>query len=114
MPIAVAASRQTLANAYAGLGTYIGVCTGDPGTTNTPANETSGSGYTRVATTWTPGSTGTEAGSPCTINVPAGTFTYILLASGVSGTNMVDKTSVSSTAMGSPGQLVVTPNYTQT
>ena len=114
MAIAVAASRQTVANAYAGLGVYIGVCTADPGTTSTPANETSGSSYTRVATTWTPGTIGTEAGSACTISTPAGTFTYVLLASGVSGNNMVDKTSVTSTTLSSPGQLVVTPNYTQT
>jgi hypothetical protein len=114
MAIAVAASRQTVANAYAGLGAYIGVCTGDPGTTNTPANEATGGGYVRVATTWTPGSTGTEAGSAVTVNVPAGTFTYILLASASSGNTMVDKTAVASTTMSAAGQLVITPNYTQT
>jgi hypothetical protein len=114
MAIAVATSRQTVANAYAGLGTFIGVCTGDPGTTSTPANETSGSGYVRIATVWTPGTTGTEAGSAVTVSVPAGTFTYILLASASTGNTMVDKTAVSSTTMSSPGQLVITPNYTQT
>jgi hypothetical protein len=114
MAVAVAASRQTVANAWAGLGTYIGVCTGDPGTTATPSNETSGGGYTRIATTWTPGSTGTESGSAVTVSVPAGTFTYVLLASAVSGNNMVDKASVSSTGMGSPGQLVITPSFTLT
>jgi|SRR6516225_2538265 len=114
MPIAIAASRQTVANAYAALGNFLGVCIGDPGTN--PAsiqNETSGSGYTRVAFTWSPGTDGTETGSPAIINVPIGMFNYVLLASTVTGGTMVDKTSVTPTNMSTPGQLTITPNYLQ-
>jgi len=116
MAIAVAASRQSLANTYATLGTYIGVCTGDPGTTSTPSNEASGGApaYARVATTWTAGSGGVQNGSAVTINVAAATYTYILLASAVSGATMVDKAAISSVVMSAQGQLVVTPTYTQT
>jgi hypothetical protein len=116
MAIAVATTRQSLAAQYATLGTWIGVCTGDPGTTSTPANEATGGSpaYARVATTWTAGAGGVENGSAVTINVAAATYTYILLASGSSGNNMIDKAAVTSVVMSAQGQIVVTPTYTQT
>jgi hypothetical protein len=116
MAIAVATTRQSLANQYATLGTFIGVCTGDPGTTNTPANEASGGSpaYARVATTWTAGSGGVSNGSAVTINVPAATYTYVLLASAATGATMIDKAAITSVVMSAQGQLVVTPTYTQT
>lgn len=116
MAIAVATTRQSLANAYMGLGTWIGVATGDPGTTSTPSNEAAGGSpaYARKQTTWTSGSGGVVNGSAVTIDVAAATYTYILLASAQTGANMIDKAAVTSVVMSAQGQIVVTPTYTQT
>jgi hypothetical protein len=116
MPIAVATTRQALANTYGTLGNYIGLATGDPGTTATPTAEATGGSpaYARKPTTWTSGSGGSLGGSAVTIDVPAGTYTHILLASAVSGNNMIDKADITDVVMSNQGQVVVTPSYTQT
>jgi hypothetical protein len=118
MAIAIAASRQSLAATYATLGTWIGVCTGNPGTATTPVNEATGGSpaYARQQTTWTAGAGGVENGSAVTVNVPAATYTYILLASAaaLAAANQVDNAAISSTVMSAQGQLVITPTYTQT
>src|SRR3954465_2669269 len=116
MPIAVATTRQNLADRYGTLGTYIGLATADPGTTATPTSEATGGSpaYARKATTWTSGSGGVINGSAVTIDVPTGTNTHILLASAVSGNNMIDKADITDVVMSNQGQVVVTPTYTQT
>lgn len=116
MAIAVATTRQALADTYKTLGTWIGLATGDPGTTATPANEATGGSpaYARKQTTWTSSTGGVVNGSAVTIDVPAGTFTHILLASAATGNNMVDKADVTDVVMSAQGQIVVTPTYTQT
>jgi hypothetical protein len=116
MAIAVAATRQSLANTYATLGTWIGVATGDPGTTATPSSEATGGApaYARKQTTWSAGAGGIQNGTAVTVDVAAATYTYILLASASSGNNMIDKAAVTSVVMSAQGQIVVTPTYTQT
>ena len=113
MAIAIAASRQALADTYKTLGTFFGLATGAPGTTATPANEATGGGYARVATTWTSSTGGVVNGSAVTINAAAGTYTYTILCSSGSGANMVDNASITSTVLSAPGQIVITPSYTQ-
>lgn len=76
---------------YVALGSWIGLATGNPGNTNTPANEAVGGSpaYARQETDWvTSGST--SIGSPVTINIGPGTYSYMILCSGSSGNNMVD------------------------
>jgi hypothetical protein len=116
MAIAVATTRQALANTYASTGTWIGAATGDPGTTSTPANEATGGSpaYARQQTTWTAGSGGVSNGSAVTLNVAAATYTYILLASAQTGATMIDKAAISSVVMSAQGQLVVTPTFNET
>jgi hypothetical protein len=116
MAIAVATSRQALADAYKALGNWIGVATGDPGTTNTPANEVVGGtpAYARKQTTWTSGSGGALTGTAATVDVPAGTFTHVLLASAATGATMVDKADVTDVTMSLQGQLIVSATYAQT
>jgi hypothetical protein len=118
MAIAIATTRQALANTYATQGTWIGVCTGNPGTAATPVNEATGGSpaYARQQTTWTAGAGGVQNGSAVTINVPAATYTYILLASAatLAAANMVDNAAITSVVMSAQGQLVVTPTFTQT
>lgn len=112
MAIAVATTRQTLADAYKAIGAYVGLATGDPGTTSTPANEATGGSYARVATTWTSSTGGVVNGSAVTINVAAATYTYAFLGTAVSGANMFDKTAITSTTLSSNGQIIVTPSIT--
>jgi len=113
MAIAIATTRQNLADRYATLGTFFGLATGNPGTTTTPANEASGGSYARVATTWSSGSGGVVNGTAVTINANAGTYTHTPLCSAGSGANMIDWAAITSTVLSAAGQIVLTPTYTQ-
>lgn len=110
------ATLNSLAAAYAGYGSWVGLATGAPGTSSTPANEASGGSpaYARKATTWSAGTTGVQNGSAVTVDVAAATYTYVLIASASTGNNMIDNATITSVVMGAQGQIVVTPTYTQT
>lgn len=117
MAIAVATTRQSLADQYKTLGTWIAVCTADPGTTATISNEATGGSpaYARKQTAFTSSTGGVVNGSAVTIDVPAGTYTHIALCSASSGAvTMVDKAAITNVVMSAQGQIVVTPTYTQT
>jgi len=116
MAIAIATTRQSLATYYGTLGSYIGLCTGSPGTTTTPANEASGGSpaYARKQTTWTPSTGGVNNGSAVTIDVAAATYTHMTLCSAVSGANQIDNADITDVVMSAQGQIVVTPTFTQT
>jgi len=118
MTIAIGATKTSLAATYAGLGTWIGTATGNPGSTTTPSNESTGGSpsYARKQTTWSAGSAGVQNGTAVTIDVPASTLTYIILASAATtgAANMVDNCAITSVTMSAQGQLVVTPTFTQT
>ena len=88
----VLSTAQNIANDFTALGNWIGVCTGPPGTSSTVLNEASGGtpAYARQQTTWTAGANGSAQGSQITLNLPAGTYPYMILCSGSSGNNMVD------------------------
>lgn len=107
-----------LAAAYAGYGSWIGLATGIPGTGPANTNEATGGSpaYARVNTTWSINSSnGVDTGTAVTINVPAATYTYMLIASNSNiGSNMTDNASITNVVMGAQGQIVVTPTYTQT
>ncbi|MGW4371033.1 phage tail fiber protein [Nocardia takedensis] len=119
MAIAVATTRQALADAYkniAGANTvYVSVHTADPGTTG--ANEATGGSpaYARKSSTWTSGTGGVITGSQVTIDLPAGTYTYVGLWKTVSGgsADFIDKVAISATTLGAQGQLLITPTFTQ-
>ena len=53
MAINVPGTAQKLADDYTQLGAYIGLTTGNPGTSSPPANEPTGGGYARQQTNWT-------------------------------------------------------------
>jgi hypothetical protein len=116
MAIAVATTRQALANAYTGLGNWLGVTTGAPGAGPSVANEASGGtpAYARKQTTWTAGSGGTSTGSATAIDLPAGTFTHAILCSAASGATMIDWSDPADVVLTGQGQLIITPTYTQT
>jgi hypothetical protein len=107
MAIAVATTRQNLADRYGTLGNYIGLATANEVTGGTPA-------YARKATTWSSATGGVINGSAVTIDVPTGTVTHIINASAVSGANMIDAADVTDVVMSAQGQVVVTPSFTIT
>lgn len=87
----VTATATTLATDYTNLGSYIGLATGNPGSTTTPANEATGGSpsYARQETTWNV--SGTQAlGTEVTFNVPSGTYNYMIFCSAATGNNMID------------------------
>jgi hypothetical protein len=110
MAIQIAGTRTVCLNAYIGNATWIGLATGNPGTSTTPANELTGGSpaYARAQTTWTAG-----AGTSVTINSPAATITYVILATAatVGTSNQADNVSVSSVTLSGQGTLVATPAF---
>jgi hypothetical protein len=116
MAIAVATSRQALANYYGTQATWIGAATGAPGTSSTPANEASGGSpaYARKATTWSAGSGGVITGSAVTIDLPAGTYTNFILCTAATGNTQFDNGSITSSTLTGQSTLIITATYTQT
>ena len=118
MAIQLATTRQSVCNSYVALGTWIGTATASPGTTATPSNESAGGSpsYARKSTSWTPSSGGVNTGSAVTIDVPASTIAFILLASAatVGAANMIDWSDVTDIVFSAQGQAVVTPTMTVT
>lgn len=95
------------------LGNWIGLCTGNPGGTATPANEASGGSpaYARQSTTWTVGGA-TATGSTVTLNVPAGTYSYMILCSGSTGNNMVEWCPITPQVITSQNTITLVPLFT--
>lgn len=117
MAIAVAATRQALADAYklqGGASTvYVSLHTSDPGSTGTAEASGGSPAYARKQSTWTSGTGGVLTGSQVTIDVPAGTYTHAGFWTAPTGGNFIDKVAISSTTLGGQGQILVTPSYTQ-
>jgi len=118
MAIAVTTTKNTMATYYGTQGTWIGLATSNPGATTTPTGEVTGGSpaYARKQTTWGAAAAGAITGTAVTIDTPAATVTYIILASAavVASANMIDNALVTSVVMSGQGQIVVTPTYTQT
>lgn len=115
MPIAVNATKEALASAYAGLGTWLSLHTADPGSTG--ASEATGGSpaYARKQTVWTAGaSDGVSNGSQVTFDAPAGTYTHVGIWTASSGGTFVDKVAITSQVLSAQGLVLITPTYTQT
>lgn len=115
MAIATNAAKEALAAAYAGLGSWISLHTGNPSTTG--ANEATGGSpaYARKQTTWSAGgSDGVYSGSQVTFDVPAGTYTHVGIWSASTSGTFVDFYDIpTDIVMSAQGQIRVTPTYTQ-
>lgn len=106
----VTATQTTIVTDYKALGNYIGLCTGAPGASSTPANEATGGSpvYARQSTSWTV--TGNAAmGTGVTFNVPAGTYNYMIMCSGSSGNNMVDWAPITPQVKSGQSTITITP-----
>lgn len=113
MAIAVAATREALALAYGAEGNFISLHTADPGTTG--ANEATGGGYARQATTWSGGAVdGVIAGTQVEVPVPAGTFTHVGIFDAVTAGNFVDSYAIpGGVTLSVIGTVKVTPTFTE-
>lgn len=113
MAIAVASTREALVVAYTNLGVYLSMHTADP--TTTGANEATGGGYVRKATTWVLGaSDGIATGSQVTFDLAAGTYTHVGFQSAATAGTFLDKATMTSTTLGAVGQILITPTVTVT
>lgn len=117
MAIQIAATRQVAADAYkniAGSGApWVALYTGAPGANGTSNQASGGSpAYARKQTTWSSGSGGALTGSSVTIDVPAGTYTYAGIWTAETGGSCIDWVPITSTTLGSQGQIVITPSFT--
>lgn len=106
----VTATQTTMVTDYKTLGNWIGLATGNPGSTASPANEATGGSpaYARQATTWVVAGA-TATGSQVTINVPAGTYSYMIMCSGSSGNNMVDWCPITPQVITAQNTITITP-----
>jgi hypothetical protein len=101
------AFREALALAASALATHCNVHTADPGTTGT-----SEASSARGAITWTGGAVdGTVTGAEVTLaSVPAGTYTYVSLFGGLTGSNYQTSYLLPlAVTLGSTGPVKVTP-----
>lgn len=114
MAIAIAATKNNLADRYGTLGSWWNCCTGNPGSTSTPANEATGGGNARKQAAWGAAAAGVITGSACIIDLAAGTYTYGTLCSASSGNNQIDNCTITSTTLSATGQIVLTPSFTVT
>lgn len=106
----VAATADTIVSDYTALGNWIGLATGAPGSTATPANEASGGSpaYARQSTSWTVAGA-TATGTSVTFNVPAATYTYMIVCSASTGNHMVDWCPITPQVITSQTTLTLTP-----
>lgn len=116
MAIQILATRNSLVSEYISLNTWLGVATGNPGTSATPSNEATGGSpaYARKQTTWGSVSASASTGTAVTVDLAAGTYTHSILCSASTGNNMGDWADITDTVLSAQGQLIITPTYTQT
>jgi hypothetical protein len=116
MPYAPA-TLQAKADAVKALGAAISLHTADMSANTTGANEASGSGYGRVATTWTSGSGGNVSGTAVTITAGAATYAGFGVWSATTAGTFIGGANFSGgsvTISGGTGSVVVTPSIAET
>ncbi|OZC62373.1 hypothetical protein CH267_02210 [Rhodococcus sp. 06-621-2] len=114
MAIAVTATKNALAAAYAAQGAWLSLHTATPGTTG--ASEATGGSpaYARKQTTWGTASGSTIAGSEVTFDAPAGSYTHWGLWTAQTGGTFIDGGALSaSVTLSAQGQVKAPISYTQ-
>ena len=111
MALSQDATKEALATAFTGLGNWIAVFTSGGSTEATGGSPA----YARKQTTWAAGGTdGIATGSQVEIDLPAGTYTHVGVYTASTGGTLIEKTAITSTALGAQGKLLVTPPITVT
>ncbi|QXW03993.1 phage tail fiber protein [Rhodococcus globerulus] len=108
MALSIVATANSVANHWASLGASYSLHTGHPGAAGT-ANEATGGGYARQATTWGSAALGVVTGSQMVFPVAAGSYTYMCRWSGSTLLDVIDTTDVT---VSPAGEAKVTPKYT--
>lgn len=116
MAVAVATSRQALADRYAQLGNWLGMATGNPGSGPSVANEATGGApaYARKQCTWTSGTGGVVSAVGVAVDAAAGTYTHGILCSAATGATLIDVSDWSDVVLTQQGQIVCTASFTLT
>lgn len=114
------ANNTVLKNALAGKvatdATWIGVATAAQSAGATVSNEATGGSpaYARKQTTWGSASGGIVTGSAVTIDLPAGTYTTVLLCTASTGNTLYEWYQLpSSVVLSVQGTLTITPTFTE-
>ena len=107
-------TAQDLSNDYVKLGAFIGLATGTPARRRPRCTSVRRLPALRAsAPSWTAGSDGVNNGALVTIDVPAGTYTRMILCSGATGNNMIDNCPIPHQTLNKDGQIALNPVYTQ-
>jgi hypothetical protein len=116
----VDSTAQTLSDDYAALGNWIGLATADQGGSSGPFLEVpaGAAGYGRIQTTWNSIGGGVNNGKPVTLSAPAGEYTFVILCSAQTDSNQPGDTVIDyckiDAILNNDGQVVVTPQFTET
>ena len=112
MAIAVTATKNALAAAYAAQGSWLSLHTGTPGSTG--ASEATGGSYSRKQTTWGTAASSTVTGTEVTFDVPAGSYSHWGLWTAATGGTFLDGGALTATVtLSAPGQVKSPISYTQ-
>jgi hypothetical protein len=103
-------TQQLLVTYYTGLGNWMGLATGNPGSSNSPANEATGGSpaYARQSTTWNV-SGPSALGTAVVFNVAAGTYTYMILCSSSSGNTQIDWCPITPQVLSQQSTITIVP-----
>lgn len=110
--------KNNLAGKVATDATWIGVATAaqSAGTAGTVNNEATGGSpsYARKQTTWGSATAGVVTGSQVTIDLPAGTYTTVLLCTSSSGSTLYEWYQLpTAVTLSVQGTLAITPSFTE-
>lgn len=108
--------KNALANKVAADATWIGVATAAQSAGSTVTSEATGGSpaYARKQTTWGAASGGVVTGTQITLDLPAGTYTHVLLCTASTGNTLYEWYALpSSVVLSVQGTLAITPTYTQ-
>lgn len=115
MAIAVTATKNALATAYAAQGSWLSLHTASPAANG--ANEASGgspTAYARKQTTWGTASNSTVTGTEVTFDVPAGSYSHWGLWTAATGGTFLDGGALTATVtLSAQGQVKSPISYTQ-
>ncbi|WP_032364006.1 phage tail fiber protein [Rhodococcoides fascians] len=114
MAIAVTATKNALATAYAAQGSWLSLHTASPAATG--ANEASGGSpaYARKQTTWGSAANSTVTGSEVTFDVSAGSYSHWGLWTAATGGTFLDGGALTATVtLSAQGQVKAPISYTQ-
>jgi len=114
MAIAVTATKNALATAYAAQGSWLSLHTGTPGATG--ASEATGGSpaYARKQTTWGTAASSTVTGTEVTFDVPAGSYSHWGLWTAATGGTFLDGGALTATVtLSAQGQVKSPISYTQ-